>query len=292
MPDVTRATEADANGTRMPAQLRHRPREEAGTPLPGARPHPEDQRRDPRQDAGPGPHQAVCQDPRQGVRPEDAARPDEGAAPEGEAPPCCGLSALDFAPARPAVSTPPAIPGAGPFRTVTDPAGAPPARGRADRAPSPADTDGSPEGGPLGPAGVAGEGCDVVTVPARQGIEAVDLLRLRESGGIGPVLHDDACDTLGFVVPAGTAAGWDVPGSACTRAHARGPRSGACTGRATTPPGAREATDAAPPAASPVRAAGWLVPPADAYSEATDPAVLRAALGEAARVIEAIDRCG
>ncbi|BFO21779.1 hypothetical protein SHKM778_81670 [Streptomyces sp. KM77-8] len=33
---------------------------------------------------------------------------------------------------------------------------------------------------------------------------------------MGPVLLDGGCDTLGFLVPAGTAAGWDVPGSTCT----------------------------------------------------------------------------
>ncbi|WP_432254218.1 hypothetical protein [Streptomyces sp. HNM1019] len=36
---------------------------------------------------------------------------------------------------------------------------------------------------------------------------------------------------------------------------------------------------------------GWLVPPDAAYTVATDPAELRAALGEAARTIEAVDRC-
>ncbi|MEK8171027.1 hypothetical protein NKH77_20165 [Streptomyces sp. M19] len=37
--------------------------------------------------------------------------------------------------------------------------------------------------------------------------------------------------------------------------------------------------------------AGWLVPPHAAYADATDPAELRAALGQAARTIEAVDRC-
>ncbi|GAA2923299.1 hypothetical protein GCM10020221_19240 [Streptomyces thioluteus] len=41
----------------------------------------------------------------------------------------------------------------------------------------------------------------------------------------------------------------------------------------------------------PVTGTGWLVAPDAAFSEATDPAVLRAALGEAARTIEAVDRC-
>ncbi|MBB5935115.1 hypothetical protein [Streptomyces zagrosensis] len=156
----------------------------------------------------------------------------------------------------------------------------------------------------------------MVTVPARQGFEAVDLLRLGDSGGVGPVLHNGTCDTLGFVVPPGTAAGWDLPGSVCTRAYAgRGARAGACTSLAASPHTAlHEATTAATSAAAgdagatgvagdgrereaTVRAASppgvgtsWLVPPADAYWDATDPAMLRAALGEAARVIEVIDR--
>lgn len=86
---------------------------------------------------------------------------------------------------------------------------------------------------------------------------------------MGPVLHDDDCDTLGFVVPAGTAAGWDVPGSTCTETDGRGLR-----------------LDPEPP----VEGAGWLLPPEEA-DPATDPAVLRAALGEAARLIEAADNC-
>ncbi|MFC5720395.1 hypothetical protein ACFP1Z_09495 [Streptomyces gamaensis] len=110
--------------------------------------------------------------------------------------------------------------------------------------------------------------CDLVTVPVRQGLEAVDILRLRD--GVGPVLHDGDCDTLGFLVPPGTAAGWDLPGSACTRAPARG------RGSADGPP---------------LTGGGWLVAPEAAFAAATDPAVLRAALGEAARTIEAVDRC-
>ncbi|WP_275464556.1 hypothetical protein [Streptomyces noursei] len=117
--------------------------------------------------------------------------------------------------------------------------------------------------------------CDLVTVPARQGLEAVDILRWRD--GVGPVLHDGACDTLGFLVPPGTADGWDVPGSACTQTYARGAAYGA-------------PDDGAPPE-PPVNGTGWLVPPEGAYGDATDPTVLRAALGEAARTIEAVDRC-
>ena len=112
-------------------------------------------------------------------------------------------------------------------------------------------------------------GCDLVTVPARQGLEAVDILRRGAVDAVGPVLHDDGCDTLGFLVPAGTAAGWDVPGSTCTETHGRGLRLN---------PG------------PPVEGSDWLLPPGDA-DLATDPLVLRRALGEAARMIEAADSC-
>ncbi|MEW2044516.1 hypothetical protein [Streptomyces sp. NPDC005476] len=112
--------------------------------------------------------------------------------------------------------------------------------------------------------------CDLVTVPTRHGLEAVDILRRASAGdGVGPVLHDDGDDTLGFVVPAGTAAAWDVPGSVCTVTDGRG---------------LRLAPD--PPAGG----SDWLVPPGEA-DLATDPAVLRRALGEAARLIEAADNC-
>lgn len=116
-----------------------------------------------------------------------------------------------------------------------------------------------------------GAGCDVVTVPARQGLEAVDILRRGPGDGMGPVLHDDGCDTLGFVVPPGTAAAWDVPGSTCTETDGRGLR-------------------LEPNPEPPVEGSDWLLPPGDA-DLATDPAVLRAALGEAARLIEAADNC-
>ncbi|WP_069769652.1 hypothetical protein [Streptomyces sp. LUP30] len=113
--------------------------------------------------------------------------------------------------------------------------------------------------------------CDLVTVPTRQGLEAVDILRRASSAGdgMGPVLHDDGDDTLGFVVPAGTAAAWDVPGSTCTGTDGGGLR------LAPEPP---------------PRGSDWLVPPGEA-DLATDPAVLRRALGEAARLIEAADSC-
>ncbi|MFI9763935.1 hypothetical protein ACIHFB_39080 [Streptomyces sp. NPDC051963] len=115
-----------------------------------------------------------------------------------------------------------------------------------------------------------GDGCDLVTVPARQGLEAVDILRRGAAGdSVGPVLHDDGCDTLGFVVPSGTAAAWDVPGSTCTETNGRG----LCLNPE-----------------PPVEGSDWLLPPGEA-DLATDPAVLRAALGEAARLIEAADNC-
>ncbi|CAL9292000.1 hypothetical protein [Streptomyces sp. SudanB25_2051] len=126
--------------------------------------------------------------------------------------------------------------------------------------------------------GEAGEVCDLVTVPARQGLEAVDILR-RGAPSVGPVLHDDAGGTLGFVVPPGTAADWDVPGSACTRTDGRGLRLPAA------PDGER-----GPAPAPPVPGSGWLLPPADT-DPVTDPALLREALDEAARLLRAADNC-
>jgi hypothetical protein len=111
--------------------------------------------------------------------------------------------------------------------------------------------------------------CDVVTVPARQGLEAVDILRRVAGEAVGPVLHDDGGGTLGFLVPAGTAACWDVPGSTCTETEGRGLR-----------------LNPQPP----VEGSDWLLPPGDA-DLATDPVELRRALGEAARLIEAADSC-
>ncbi|WP_407638927.1 hypothetical protein [Actinacidiphila yeochonensis] len=95
-----------------------------------------------------------------------------------------------------------------------------------------------------------------MTVPSRQGLEAADLLRL--TTGVGPVFHDRACDSLAFVVPPGTAELWDLPGSRCSRAEA----------------------DPGP--------GGWLVPP-HTDTAVTDPEVLRAALGAAARTIRLAD---
>jgi hypothetical protein len=101
--------------------------------------------------------------------------------------------------------------------------------------------------------------CDLVTVPSRQGLEAVDILRLT-AGGVGPVLHDRTGASLAFLVPPGTADAWDVPGSSC----------------------------ACPTAAGQAAGSGWLVPP-HTDTQVTDPAVLRAALGEAARMLRLVD---
>ncbi|MEU7280937.1 hypothetical protein AB0A69_19450 [Streptomyces sp. NPDC045431] len=126
------------------------------------------------------------------------------------------------------------------------------------------------------PPEAAGEPCDLVTVPTRQGLEAVDILRRGGAPAVGPVLHDDHRDTLGFLVPPGTAADWDMPGSACTQTAGRGLR----------------IPDLGPgePGEPPVAGAGWLLPPTGPDA-VTDPAVLRRALGEAARLIEAADNC-
>lgn len=112
---------------------------------------------------------------------------------------------------------------------------------------------------PLGP----DQPCDLVTVPARQGLEAVDILRRTGTPAVGPVLHDDTGDTVGFFVPPGTAAAWNVPGSDCTGTNGQGLR--------------LPATD-------------WLLPPTDT-DPVTDPAKLREALDEATRLIQAADDC-
>lgn len=118
---------------------------------------------------------------------------------------------------------------------------------------------------------------DLVTVPVRQGLEAVDILRRGAVPAVGPVVHDGTCDTLGFLVPPGTAAAWDMPGSACTRTSGRGLR-------------LPELPELPEPAGDAPRPAGWLLPPGDT-DPVTDPVVLREALGEAARLIEAADGC-
>ncbi|MFJ6565992.1 hypothetical protein ACIQNU_01100 [Streptomyces sp. NPDC091292] len=132
----------------------------------------------------------------------------------------------------------------------------------------PTDEHGTP---PQGTAPV--DPCDLVTVPARQGLEAVDILRRAAGDSVGPVLHDGGCDTLGFLVPPGTAARWDLPGSACTQTFGRGDVS--VVGEVPAPP---------------VDGTGWLLPPGE-VDPVTDPALLRAALGQAARLIEAADGC-
>ncbi|MCX4526004.1 MULTISPECIES: hypothetical protein [unclassified Streptomyces] len=132
------------------------------------------------------------------------------------------------------------------------------------------------------------EAPDLVTVPARQGLEAVDIIR-RTAGhataglcvGVGPVLHDGSGDTLGFLVPPGTADAWDLPGSACTQTNGRGMRFGDVEVAVVVDAGAASPT---------AGCTGWLLPP-EAVGPVTDPEVLRAALGEAARLIEAADNC-
>lgn len=106
---------------------------------------------------------------------------------------------------------------------------------------------------------------ELVTVPARRGLEAVDILRLGR--GVGPVLHDVGGDTLGFVVPPGTAARWALPGSACA------PLCGV----------SHELTQQQPPIAG----AGWLIGPDATPVRTTDATRLYDALLEAARTLRA-----
>ena len=113
---------------------------------------------------------------------------------------------------------------------------------------------GPPSGGSPAGGGDPAAPCDMVTVPERQGLETVDILRLR--GGCGPVLHEDADSTLSFLVPVGAADAWHLPGRSCTQA---------------------------PP---PESDGHWLLPPSPERA-LTDPALLRAALGEAARTLAA-----
>lgn len=127
------------------------------------------------------------------------------------------------------------------------------------------DTSGTHTSGPSAERSELPPPCDLVTVPTRQGLEAVDLLR--HGSGVGPVLHDNTGASLGFLVPPGTADCWDLPGSSCTSTDGRGLLLGG---------------------APPVAGTRWLVPP-HTDTEVTDPAVLRAALGEAARTIELVD---
>lgn len=217
--------------------------------------------------------------------------------------------------------------------TPTAPASAPcaagPSRTTARHRPTPEFSPAPGLGAAPGRAPAVGEPLDLVTVPARQGLEAVDILRRAaatsvwsgadgpdgtDTAEVGPVLHDGPGDTVGFLVPPGTADGWDLPGSACTQTHGRG------TSFTAAIPGPAPASDAAPAVTPPpgggtgeeegscsaalsfqeaaprhvpeppVTGTGWLLPPADT-GHVTDPAALRRALGEAARLIEAADRC-
>jgi len=152
----------------------------------------------------------------------------------------------------------------------------------ATEAPPPPGGAGQADPGDSGDPGDPGDPCDLVTVPTRQGLEAVDILRRGSSEAVGPVLHDDSCDTLGFLVPPGTADAWDVPGSTCTQTDGRG-ASLIAEAVASEDSGAGSGEP-------PVEGSDWLLPPEDSEL-ATDPVVLRAALDEAARLIEAADNC-
>ncbi|GAA0696064.1 hypothetical protein GCM10010193_58450 [Kitasatospora atroaurantiaca] len=57
-------------------------------------------------------------------------------------------------------------------------------------------------------------GYDTVTVPVRHGLETVDILRLRRA--CGAVLQTAGGSAIAFLVPAGTAERWHLPGSTCT----------------------------------------------------------------------------
>jgi len=100
---------------------------------------------------------------------------------------------------------------------------------------------------------------DTVTVPVRHGLEAVDILRLRRA--CGAVLQTSCGSAIVFLVPAGTADSWHLPGSSCT------------AGATVLPP-----TDPR-----------WIMPPGGPRSIArpTDAWVLRSALCEAACTLTA-----
>ncbi|WP_051970288.1 hypothetical protein [Kitasatospora azatica] len=101
--------------------------------------------------------------------------------------------------------------------------------------------------------------CDTVTVPLRYGLETVDILRLR--GACGSVVQGETGASVDFLVPAGTAELWHLPGTSCTAGSA-----------------ALSATDPR-----------WLLPPTGPglSPSTTDPWVLRSALCEAARTLTA-----
>ncbi|MER8187645.1 hypothetical protein [Kitasatospora sp. NPDC094015] len=100
---------------------------------------------------------------------------------------------------------------------------------------------------------------DLVTVSVRHGLETVDILRLRRA--CGAVLQTAGGSAIAFLVPAGTAASWHLPGSSCT------------AGAVPLPP-----TDPR-----------WVMPPAGpgATARPTDAWVLRSALCEAACTLTA-----
>ncbi|BFV59230.1 hypothetical protein KCMC57_up43340 [Kitasatospora sp. CMC57] len=102
-------------------------------------------------------------------------------------------------------------------------------------------------------------GFDTVTVPVRHGLETVDILRLRRA--CGTVHQTGSGSAIAFLVPAGVAGQWHLPGTSCT-------------------PGAKQL-----PATDP----RWVMPPAGptAPARATDPWVLRSALCEAACTLTA-----
>ncbi|MCZ0979731.1 hypothetical protein O1L60_13660 [Streptomyces diastatochromogenes] len=124
-------------------------------------------------------------------------------------------------------------------------------------------------------AGAAGA-WDLVTVPVRQGLEAVDILRRAAAPPSAP------SSTTG---PATPSASWcrraPPPPGTCRAAPVRGPRGAACASRAAGAP--RTGGRRAPP--------GRLAAAPGDTDPVTDPAVLREALGEAARLIEAADGC-
>ncbi|WP_441246002.1 hypothetical protein [Kitasatospora sp. McL0602] len=100
---------------------------------------------------------------------------------------------------------------------------------------------------------------DTVTVAVRLGLETVDILRLRRA--CGSVMQGAGGSAIAFLVPAGTADRWHLPGSTCT------------TGAPALPP-----TDPR-----------WVMPPAgpNALARPTDAWVLRSALCEAACTLTA-----
>jgi hypothetical protein len=100
---------------------------------------------------------------------------------------------------------------------------------------------------------------DTVTVTVRHGLETVDILRLRRA--CGAVLQSAGGSAVSFLVPAGTARNWHLPGSSCT------------PGAVLLPP-----TDPR-----------WVMPPAGPQASArpTDAWVLRSALCEAACTLTA-----